>query len=143
MPRSRTDRKKQPRPAPARKDSPTLPQGSDRIDFSNEAVRRRFICDLFQFWFGCRAGSCQRQRRCVGDPQACFDRFWWMVPERLKVEFRAYVKARVAGAPHDEASDAAEKEVVRQAQYIAEIDAAVDAQIAARRRAESAARHGE
>jgi hypothetical protein len=136
MSTSKTDRRKKQRSAPAR-------ANTQRRDFSQPDVRRRFLCDTFLFWLGCPHTGCKRQRRCVGDASACFDRFWWLVPENHKVHLRAYVKARVAGAPHHEACAAAEKEVVRQARYIAEIDAASDAKIAARRSAENAARHAE
>jgi hypothetical protein len=133
-----TDRKQQ-RPAAARRKS--APRYATQ-DFSKEEVRRRFMCDYFHFWFGCPHGICKRQHRCAGDPFACFERFWWLVPERLKVEFRTYVKARTAGASHDAAWEAAEKEVVRQAPWIAAIDAEVRAKIAARE-AELTQRHGE
>lgn len=125
MSRSRTDRKTT---KPSRRKPPAV-SGEHR--FANADVRRRFICDLYYFWSACPGRACHRQRRCVGDPQACFDRYWWLVPEAHKITLRTVIKARAAGMTAEEAIRAAEEEVARSAEHIARVDAEIHARMRA------------
>jgi hypothetical protein len=63
----------------------------------------RFINNYFAFWAICPTGVCKRNKRCAGDSQACHDRCWPHVPERLKFELRGYIKAAHDGLSADEA----------------------------------------
>jgi hypothetical protein len=121
MSKSRNDRrpKKPARTAAARKQS--LAPAQD--DFSRVEVRRRFICNGFKFWRNCAERPCQRAHACVGDAVACFKRRWWLVHEADKIHFRAGIKARLAGLSVAEACRAADEEVARSADHIAEVNA--------------------
>jgi len=54
---------------------------------------KRWLNNYFAFWVICPAKACTRTKRCAGDPKACHDRFMPLVPERIKFEFRATLKA--------------------------------------------------
>jgi hypothetical protein len=56
--------------------------------------RRRFQCNLFEFWRRCRRVRCHRERTCVGDPHACFDRLRATIPPAHKDPSRAAILAR-------------------------------------------------
>jgi hypothetical protein len=58
------------------------------------ASRRRFQCNLFEFWRRCRRVRCHRERTCVGDPHACFDRLRATIPPAHKDPSRAAILAR-------------------------------------------------
>ena len=74
---------------------------------------RRKQCILFQFWRVCRTRACARARQCAGDPHACFERWWPVMPEAFKVEYRALVTAFASGASKAEAGLAADSARVR------------------------------
>jgi hypothetical protein len=78
-------------------------QKPDRIPVNN----------ALQFWSLCGQPACRRARACVGDAEACFKRFWPLVPEEFKVWFRAGIKARVDGHSPREAAAIGDTEVVR------------------------------
>lgn len=77
-----------------------------------EEVRRWTVCTWFKFWLVCPKKPCRRARACVGDPTACFERWWRHIPEEHKVQLRATVKARFEGLSPEDAVRAglAEKE---------------------------------
>jgi hypothetical protein len=110
----------------------------NKYEFSQESERHRFIADLFTFWFACPDNRCRRQRACAGDSSACFERYWWLVPEAHKINFRTFIKARVAGMSLEEAGRAADEDIARSAEHIAR----VDAETLARLKAREAARNG-
>ncbi len=60
-------------------------------------------CNSMRFWRICEIAECKRRRTCAGDPWACFERHWRLVPEPLKHAIRAMVVARGDGASYDEA----------------------------------------
>ena len=64
---------------------------------------QRCINNYFAFWAICPTGVCKRNKRCAGDSQACHDRIWPHVPERMKFEFRGYIKAADDGLSGEEA----------------------------------------
>jgi len=79
---------------PAEKPAPAF----DLIQFTNT---------LFGFWRECGARACRRNRRCSGDAQACFHRFWPFASETMKFEYRIFLKALDAGRSEQEALDEA------------------------------------
>src|SRR5690242_10644102 len=79
----------------------------------DEEARRRWLNSSLLFWRCCRSKRCNRARRCAGDVNPCFDRFWPQVPEELKVEIRATFTALAQGMPPHEATRHAEAEVAR------------------------------
>jgi len=44
-------------------------------------------------WLACETKACQRAKRCAGDAAACRDRFMPLVPQRMKFELQATLKA--------------------------------------------------
>ena len=47
--------------------------------------RKRFQCDLFEFWRQCGRKRCQRKRACTGaDPHRCFTRHAAALPDGHK-----------------------------------------------------------
>jgi hypothetical protein len=134
MSRFQNNRRKQ-RPSAG---APRQARRMNGYQLSQERERRRFIANLFTFWFACPNDHCRRQRACAGDPHTCFKRYWWLVPEAHKISFQTFVKARVAGMSVEQASRAGDEEIARSAEHIARVDAEVDAKIAA----DKAAQHG-
>jgi hypothetical protein len=83
-------------------------QASDGETAQEAEARQRWINNLFGYWHVCAA---------------CFERWWWMTPERHKVQFRAYIKASCAGLLPQDALRAADAEVERAAEHIARVEA--------------------
>jgi hypothetical protein len=81
-------------------------------------LRRRYQCDLLQFWRRCRDTACRRRRSCIGDASACFDRGFASMSEADKEWLRGAIMATVKGAR-------TKGELIRR----------IDAEIAAARRA--------
>ena len=73
----------------------------------------RGMCNLFGFWRACPGKVCGRNTSCSGDARACFDRFWPLVPERVKVEFRVTLKAAHAGGSPEEVKRKIREELAR------------------------------
>jgi hypothetical protein len=134
MSRFQNDRRKQPRSAA----TPRQARQMNKYELSQERERRRFIADLFTFWFACPNGGCRRRRACAGDPYTCFKRYWWLVPEAHKINFWTFIRARVAGMSVQQASRACDEEIARSADHIARVDAETKAKILA----DKAARRG-
>ena len=63
----------------------------------------RHSCNLFRFWLACPDKVCARNKSCSGDAHACHDRFWPLVPERLKFEYRGMIVALNDGLSREEA----------------------------------------
>lgn len=84
---------------------------------------RRLMNTFMGYWHVCGVAGCKRKRGCAGDPHACFDRWWPVTPEAMKVEFRAIITALGAGRTPQQALDDAKAEVARAADHIARIDA--------------------
>jgi hypothetical protein len=120
-------------------DAPTRAQQRVQAEWdSAHQARQRTICNAFQFWSVCSDRRCQRGQSCSGDAEACFKRWWWVLPEEARVFFRAGIKARHAGLSVEEAYREADAEVARSAEHIAR----VDAETLARLRAGQPAPHG-
>jgi hypothetical protein len=66
---------------------------TDRDAPMDDDALKRWLNDYFAFWVICQTKACKRGKRCAGDPKSCRDRMWPHVPERIKFEFRATLKA--------------------------------------------------
>jgi hypothetical protein len=122
------DRRKQQRAAAVRRQA----REASKYELSKESERHRFIADLFTFWWACPDDRCRRRRACAGDSNACFKRYWWLVPEAHKINFNTFVRARVDGMSVQQASRAAADAIARSADHIARVDAETYARLKAR-----------
>ena len=68
-----------------------------------EGYRRR-MNTRFLFWTVCAEGRCKRAKRCAGDGEACFQRWWPHVPEEFKQEVRAFIDGLRRGLTIEEAA---------------------------------------
>jgi len=60
--------------------------------------RKRFQCDLFEFWRQCPRTRCQRIHACSGrDPHACFAHHQAALPDDHKDWARAAILAKSTG----------------------------------------------
>ena len=73
----------------------------------------RWHNNFFAVWAVCERNACRRAKRCAGDPKPCHDRFWPHVPERMKFEFRATLKAINDGLPLEAVTRRVEEEMAR------------------------------
>jgi hypothetical protein len=73
----------------------------------------RRLNNYLAFWVICPSPACRRTKRCAGDAQACFDRMWPQVPERMKVEFRVSLKAVHADGSLEEVKRKIREELAR------------------------------
>jgi hypothetical protein len=139
MPRSRKNLRKEERAALIGGDALTPAQKRAQAEFDRRRDQEhRYLCNTFQFWSVCAESPCRRRKSCVGDADACFERRWWLVPEKIKIFFRAGIKARIAGLSVEEACRVADEEVARSADHIARVDAETRARLDAKK----AAQHG-
>ena len=104
----------------------------------DDATTKRVLNNYVGYWKICSASACKRQRGCAGDAIACFERFWPWTPERIKISFRASIKALSDGVTSaDELARIVDAEVERAAEHIARVDAetarAWEAKVAAER----------
>jgi hypothetical protein len=83
----------------------------------------RWLNNYFAFWAVCEAGACKRGKRCAGKPKACFERFWPAVPERMKFEFRGYLKAFSDGLSLEQARRKVKADADVWAEHIAQAEA--------------------
>jgi hypothetical protein len=73
----------------------------------------RRINNYLAFWAICPQGACRRAKRCAGDAQACFDFIFPQLPERMKAQFRAELKAAHAGGTPEEVKRKIREELAR------------------------------
>ena len=73
----------------------------------------RWFNNYFAFWFVCETGACKRGKRCAGDADACRDRFMPLVPQRMKVELQAALKAKSDGLSPDAVMRKVREELAR------------------------------
>jgi len=65
------------------------------------------------FWKACGHKKCLRARACVVDGKDCFDRFWPLLPEEIKISIRIEIKAaKVRLSPAETMADI-ERELAR------------------------------
>ena len=98
-------------------------QGPTTTTEEDRRGMQRWVNSFLYFWNVYEASACKRRRGCAGDPHACFERWWPVVPEAVKVEYRATIKAYAAGASAEEAVRAGQAEVERSAPQIAYVEA--------------------
>src|SRR4051794_31589803 len=115
----------------------TLPQAGEgkartRHDGANDEAtleadrfeHRRVINNMFKFWSVCPNKGCKRTSRCMGEPRACFNRWWGpVVPEPLKAHFRFFVLAWKEGVSKQEALRQAQAKLEQHAEQIARMEA--------------------
>ena len=77
-----------------------------------DATTRR-MNNYLAFWAICEQGACKRAKRCAGDAQACFDFIFPQLPERMKAQFRAELKAAHAGGTPEEVKRRIREELAR------------------------------
>ena len=77
------------------------------------AAMKRWQCNILSFWRVCQERSCRRARGCAGDSRACFERWWPIVPEELKIWLRTAMTSQAKGLSPADAVNAANAEVVR------------------------------
>jgi hypothetical protein len=68
-----------------------------RPHLERQKQARRGMCSWLMFWKACGHKKCLRAHACAAKVDDCFDRFWPIVPEWLKVCIRAAGKAKEAG----------------------------------------------
>ena len=79
-----------------------------------QAAARRSLNSKLMFWKACGHKKCLRAQACVvGDGKDCARRLWPVVPEYVKVGFRALVKAREARLSKDETRAEIVREITR------------------------------
>lgn len=78
-----------------------------------QTEERRRLCTALKFPQFCDDARCKRARRCAGDVEACFNRFWPHVPEDVKNEIRHAIKLAAAGASPAEAAREAQAYVAQ------------------------------
>jgi hypothetical protein len=58
----------------------------------HDAVKRVFN-NVLGFWLACGKARCRRNNACSGDPHACFQQLWPLVPEQEKEYVRGCITA--------------------------------------------------
>lgn len=73
--------------------------GADAVRARDDELReaRRYLCSYLNFYAVCGQPKCLRERTCVGDAMACFDRIWPVVPQDVKIFVRTLFKGKVDG----------------------------------------------
>jgi hypothetical protein len=66
------------------------------------------INNAMKFWSACPVARCRRARTCVGDNKVCHEIFWPVVPEEMKVWWRAVLDAKRKGRTATQAGRAAD-----------------------------------
>jgi hypothetical protein len=95
---------------PKRQSKPLQEETEEERNAAHLAYRRK-INTIFLFWTVCPEGPCKRAKRCAGDGEACFQRWWPHVPEECKIELRAFIDGLRRGLTTAEAADAIEAKV--------------------------------
>jgi nitrous oxide reductase len=70
---------------------------------------RWVINNALGFWTACPTRRCRRERSCSGDSRRCHAIFWPVVPEEMKVRWRAVLDAKRDGRTARQAGRLAEK----------------------------------
>jgi len=60
----------------------------------NDEDTRWVLNNALKFWRACPTKRCRRARSCVGDTMRCHKIFWPVVPQELKVWWRAVLDAK-------------------------------------------------
>ena len=78
------------RMAPAR----MIESDDDEISAYRRLAAWREFNTMLRYWTACPNRRCRRARRCCGDVESCHALFWPVVPEEIKVWWRAICEAR-------------------------------------------------
>jgi len=62
-------------------------------DVNDDNACTRWFNNYFAFWHVCETKACKRTKRCAGDADACRDRCMPLVPQRMRFELQATLKA--------------------------------------------------
>ena len=92
----------------------------------------RAVNNVFHFWWVCPEKACKRTSRCAGDPRRCHERWWPVVPEGMKVEFRTFISASAKGLSDEQALHEVASVRERFAEQIAQAEAQQLADLRAR-----------
>jgi hypothetical protein len=65
----------------------------DRYEEARRANVRRALHTALRYWSACPAKRCCRARQCMGNLDICHSVFWPVVPEEVKVWWRAVYDA--------------------------------------------------
>jgi hypothetical protein len=84
-----------------------------RASQEREAAAQRKLCSHLLFWKACGHKKCLRARACVVDGRECFDRFWPLVPEEIKISIRTEIKTAKARLSPAETKAVIEREIAR------------------------------
>jgi hypothetical protein len=82
-------------------------------DPTDDDACTRWFNNYFAFWVICETKICKRAKRCAGDAEACHDRMWPHVPERMKFELRATLEAKKSGLSAEEVRCRVKEELTR------------------------------
>ncbi|MEW6449542.1 MAG: hypothetical protein AB1490_02735 [Pseudomonadota bacterium] len=85
-------------------------QKTDDAAAAKLAYRRKMNTG-FLFWTVCSEGPCRRAKRCAGDGEACFQRWWPHVPEEFKQSIRAAIDGLRRGLSPEEAVNQVESKL--------------------------------
>jgi hypothetical protein len=77
------------------------------------AAAQRKLCSYLMFWKFCGHKKCLRERACAVDGKDCFDRFWPLLPEEIKISVRTEIKAAKARLSSVETMAAIERDLAR------------------------------
>jgi len=78
-----------------------------------QAAAQRHLCSHLLFWKVCGHKKCLRTRACAVDYKDCFDRFWPLLPEEVKIYIRTTIKAAKARLSPAETEAEFEREIAR------------------------------
>jgi hypothetical protein len=70
---------------------------------------RRKVSSLLKFWKFCGHRVCLRARACARKTNDCYEPFWRIVPEELKITIRTGMQARAEGLSGPEIQAAIER----------------------------------
>ncbi len=73
-----------------------------RKQLDERFAARRKLCSFLEFWKFCGHKACLRTQGCTHSTAECFERFWPLVPDLFKYQFRAGIEALSAGLPANE-----------------------------------------
>lgn len=108
---------------PAKRKSKKQAQAENLARAEELKQARRDMCSWLKFWKYCGHKKCLHVRGCADDAFDCFDRFWPIVPERIKVCIRAAGKAHQAKLPRPEVKAHIERELARWDAFVASEEA--------------------
>ena len=117
---------------------PQAGEGKESAPVGDPRNLYRPLCTGLQFWTVCEK-ACRRAKACAGDSQVCFERWWPIVPEGIRLRLRVFIKTCGEGGTRAAAWAKAQAEAERWAEHIARVDAETDAELRARSEAREAA----